>query len=825
MSILKPERHRPVLPATRRAAMADHTARVRAIGIRIAWPETSTLVLAAAITSLYAVLIGYFSWVDVYDRHFFEKEYSLVYNVARALFAVYLFWIVYFSGYLVLRRVSRDGVSLTLLERLPAGFFVGACTWTLGMLMLGYAYLYYRAVGFVLTVPIVALSCRHLAETHAELRDARVRFFRTASRPVAVLTAAAALAMFIAAALLFVVKGLYPDGGHDYFEHYFHYYSTVIYQHNIWPNNIWYHYFYSKGMGLFFLAMLLTDPLAPSLVTFCFAVAVSCALFSLVQSAGRGTLWPWIAVILFLAFYGYTPGTDIYRSNGGWGDFQKPHEVNAAFLVAILWMSTRIVASSGEARRMWWRACALCTFIVAFFLAISSGLVGLFMLLAAAAFFVSGRRQDAKAFFGLSVATGLGLVTVLVLNYATTGIPLDVGINWFWPIVDLRRVNEWGPILELTSIIYGRTLYWKTRIALFSHAMIPFGQNVFRYDTLWALFQYTLAAGVVLLAVVVIGRHTRMMRLGRMGSLSARRRELEGSTVRIFALVLLFVVAIAIFTVVAGASEPVSYVRCSSFALPILIAASLLVWQMMSAVVVGTGAVRWLLQYLLPVSIGAGALLQGFAAYAGSFGHVALTTMRFATGQYSIYDGYKDQYGWPGRMPWGAVHPGMLAAWNEVERRTRIRSLYAWSYCMLPYCRVERFQNSVISPHSPGVFFGPPAEARRILESESMNYFFISWDMEARDVLSCAPLLSVEHIAENLGVKWTDGTSYLLTWLGPGVTPLTPDWIAKYRAHIGAAAVSARCDENTLWLIYGRKVYEQVMQGKRWGAQISLPWK
>src|SRR5262249_26863057 len=145
-----------------------------------------------------------------------------------------------------------------------------------------------------------------------------------------------------------------------------------------------------------------------------------------------------------------------------------------------------------------------------------------------------------------------------------------------------------------------------------------------------------------------------------------------------------------------------------------------------------------------------------------------------------------------------------------------------WSYCMLPDCRVEGVGGVFsISPHQAEVWFGSPDTARRILQREGLNYFFVSWDLEDRDLFACSPLLSPEHIAENLGVKWTDGTSYLLTWLAPGVSPLTLDWIGKYRAHIEAAAEGARCDDNPR-LALGRKVYEQVLQGKRWGAEIDI---
>jgi hypothetical protein len=797
------------------------------VGTRLERIDVRAIVLAAAFTSPYAALIAYFSFVDVYDRHFFESAYSLIYNLARTVFTAYLFWIVYFSGYLVLQRIARSpsALPMTLLERFAAGFFTGAAAWTLVMLVLGYAYLYYRPVAIILTVPIVALSSRQFWATCLELRDAAARAFRANSLFAAAIMTLAAIVVLFFATLLLLVKGLYPAGGHDYYTHYFYFYTTAVNDHNIWPNGVWYQYFYSKGMGLFFLAMLLTDPLAPSLVTFCFAIATACVLFSLVQSVRSGTLWPWIAVILFLALYIHTLGTDFYKANGGWGDFQKPHEVNSALLVAILWMSTKIVSANGELRRTWWWACALCAFVIAFVIAISSGLVGAFLLLAAAGFFLCGRREDAKAFFGLSVVAGTGLLAVLVLNYATTGIPLDVGINWFWPIVDLRRVNEWGTIIDVTWATFVRNFFWKTRMGMFSDDMGSFAQNVLRYDALRSMFCYTLgSAAACLLLLLIVGPRTFAASFGRMGLLLVRGHALDARAVRTVALVFLFVLASSGFTIVVGVSEPISYVRYSSFALPILIAMSAIIWQMIYTEMVGTAWIRWLLQYPVPIAVALGTLYQAYDSVQDSFGKVVSSATRFAGGQYSIYDGYKDQAGWPARMPWGAVHPGMLTAWREFGPGTRIWSFYVWSYCMLPNCRVEGFQSFSVSPHAPEVFFGPPEQAKKILQDEGLNYFFVSWDMMDRDALPCAPVLSVEHIAENLGVKWTDGTSYILTWLGPGITPLTPDWIGKYREHIKAAVGWARCDENPPHLLFGRKVYEQVVQGKRWGFEIDLPW-
>src|SRR5262249_34051996 len=153
----------------------------------------------------------------------------------------------------------------------------------------------------------------------------------------------------------------------DYFNHYHGYYQAVLRTHGLWPNEAWYQFYYSKGMGLFFLGSLLTDPLAPSLVTYCFALATALALFQLIaRMSVAPTCWPWIAVIAFLAFYVYTPGVGRYRDNGGWGDFQKPHEIGAALVIGVLWLSAGLHGATGRARRVWLATAGGCIAIAAF---------------------------------------------------------------------------------------------------------------------------------------------------------------------------------------------------------------------------------------------------------------------------------------------------------------------------------------------------------------------------------------------------------------------------------------------------------------------------
>ena len=296
-----------------------------------------------------------------------------------------------------------------------------------------------------------------------------------------------AVAAVLAGAALLLVKGLYPQGGHDYYQHYSQFYAAVIDSHGIWPNLFWYQYYYSKGMGVTFLGMLLTDALAPSLVAYCFVVATALALYALVRDFCSHTLWPWLAVVLYLALNVHTLGTGAYFGNGGWGHFQKPHEINSPLMFAVLWMSVTMVRSAGDVRRVWWFGAAACAFVVAYVLLVSPLIVGLFAVLAALYFFARS-REVSRMFLGIAVSAGVGLASLLVLNYLTTGAPADVAPNIWWPIVDLRRLNDEGMLFDFVNIAVMRARGAVEGSALADDFdLIEYVGNVFRFDILGVL--------------------------------------------------------------------------------------------------------------------------------------------------------------------------------------------------------------------------------------------------------------------------------------------------------------------------------------------------
>ncbi len=771
---------------------------------------------------LYCLFVGgfvgtlaFFTAVDVYENHFFERSYAAGYNAFRLIFAAYFFWLVYVVGRRALSSVAQDPlVGMRLHERLALGFFVGAAALTIVMLVLGYLSLYWRVAAWAIAVPAIATSYRHFALTVREAGSAMAKHVQDGSwidRTLSILTI---IVVVLAGTILLLVKGLYPQGGHDYYQHYSQFYAAVIDSHGIWPNLFWYEYYYSKGMGVTFLGILLTDALAPSLVAYCFVVATALALYGLVRGFCSQTLWPWLAVVLYLALNVHTLGTGIYFGNGGWGHFQKPHELNSPLMIAVLWMSVCMVRSAGAVRRLWWFSASICAFVVAYILLVSPLIIGLFAALAALYFFFAKSREISWMFLGIATSAGVGLASLLVLNYLTTGLPADVAANIWWPIVDLRRLNDAGMLFDFVNIAVMRARGAVEGSALTdSFDIFEYVRNAFRFDLLGVLVG---AALVGQLAFMIYRDAVLRRSADNAGTIDASSRQAGIVVAAFFA-------ATAAFTFTVGMLESVSYVRISSFVLPLMIAISAIVGQIITGSVERSPRVRIFAATIAPVLLVCVLLVQAYEQRKPTLVAVLHNALRFVDGRYSIFDAYRDQAGWP-LFNRTAIYPGMYEAWKKIGPGKRIWSFNINSYCMVPGCQFESLLVSSMSKHREEILFGPPENAQQVLRHEGLNYFFVSTRMPIMDVLQCTPLFSPDTIQSHLDVAWTDGTDVLLTWKGEGGKRLSGDWLEKYRKALTQTQHLFDCgDGGSTFAAAGRAVSAEIKKGKRWGAEIALP--
>ena len=291
-----------------------------AIGI---WPRPFAIHRLVKITALFCAFIAVVLWfwyVDFYHRHFFDSgAIVLVDNLFRVVFVTILAWLIYApgAGVAALLTTAKEYTRFSVAERAVLGFGVGVGLWSVVLFLLGLVSLYHRGVMVGLCVIVLASSAKHFADVAGAGRRRLIAGFTEVRRGQAMPRITGLTLLALAALWLLLVRGLYPGGSGDYYTHYFYYYLAVLKNHGLAPNDVWYHYYYSKGSGLTFLSMLLTDPEAPALPTFCCVIFAAVAMAALSARLLPGTFWPTVGALLYLLFY------LVSASAAGGGEFQK----------------------------------------------------------------------------------------------------------------------------------------------------------------------------------------------------------------------------------------------------------------------------------------------------------------------------------------------------------------------------------------------------------------------------------------------------------------------------------------------------------------------
>jgi hypothetical protein len=771
-------------------------------------------VLAAALLAIsYAALLLWFEWTDFYQTHFFAHGAKVqAYQAARLAFIIYLAWLIYAVGVatVILALGAEAFKSLAPFESYPLFFILGAGIWHVVLFATGLAGLDTKPVMLTLTLGVMLLSIPHLAErlreAHAAVAGVRWRFTLSG-----LLRGALLLGIVGAAGLFLMVKGLYPAGGHDYFNHYFQFYKRVVETGSILPNDVWYHFFYSKGAGLYFMAMLLTDPLAPQLVTTAFILCGAGIVFALLRRSARDTLLPWVGVLLYFALLIYTPGPEQNKAEGGWADLEKIHELTAVLLLAVVWISARLFGGDTNMRGSWWLALSAAILGIALLTFVLLLLVGLYMAVFMTWFIVRGRWREALQPLAAAALAGACLLVVAAINYHYTGIPTDLFSARLWPYFDLKKVQEWGTLYEVLD--YHRSVYYlATSDVPRSWDTVKTLATFLRLELWWPVIAAALPLAI--------------------WNLSSRRTRLaHAPLIDVNALTALLAFAFAV-TLAAGFSGSllypysISFYRLSTFSYAPTLCAALILWS----IAIRNGIDQQYIRILLGVAsiLGTAFILRSTAAprqwveaVRGNVLQVIGNAAKLAGGDFSIRDAYQNQQGWPGRLPWGGIYPAMEKVRQIVGPRTRVWSFHIHSYCMLPECNAQGSFSFRFSPSWQTIIFGTAKQATDTLRSERLNYFFFSKELgvSGTDLLPASRLFSPDEIGNYLGIKWTDGTSYLLTWLGPGVEPVADKFLGEFRARLDADRFSIE-GKRSLW----RPISDYTIEHKNDLHPFAGPW-
>ena len=725
----------------------------------------------------FVALITWFKDVDVYHSHFSEAG-VLVFlnNLFRVVFIFYFFWIVQTVGAILLRSlgdIQPDTVGT--LDYLALTFFAGTGPWHVVLFAVGYANLLNAKVMVVLTMPVVALSFRELRLVAPGLRTV-LRRLHGCSR---LFKSLCTLLLFLWCALL-LVKGLYPGGGQNYYNHYFPAYQAFLEHGSIWPNEVWQLYFYVKGDGLFFLGMLLTDPLTQQLVVFCFLSAAGLATFLFIRRVAPDTHWPIVGVLLFFAVYIYTPSG---------GEFGKEHEFNTAFVIAILWMAVVALDETGSNRRIWLGAAASAmTAIViatpnAFIGVVLGAIFGVLVLTYAC----MGDRRRANVCFAFAMLAGALVAGIWLLNFVTTGLFSDFALHYFWQFTDFEKLQRTGALpIVLTMPRFG------------SYTGVPLAKSLhFLNFTSRLYLLWPLVLGGLLVTL------TSACQRYRAGATCKR----PTSSVAVV-LGVVFVVFV-VLTVTAGRGASASYFRSASFMVPVMIVAGCALWTATTPLRSLPSVAAALGHPLAPVVVLAvcAVVIVNKTRIDRAITPLGANALRYAVGILSIDDAFVRQSdGQPitGRRGDATIAAGALArttpqarlagiyagargAYATVGPHTPIWSLHWDTYCMLPDCKMMNFSFFIMTPSWERLMWGTPEEGRAALRAAGLNYFLYSRELSIIDPLPLSQLFSPDNIARYFGIRWTDGTTTLLTWAGSGTTALDEEWVADYRQSVATS--------------------------------------
>lgn len=276
--------------------------------------------------------IAWLSGGAVYARLYAEPGIiNVAYNAARVWLIIALVLVFWSTGTRAIARWSTPADSLT-------GFldatFAGAAIWSLAIVAIAAAHLYYSLLVLVLfsVALVVALFDVSRRVTTAAVRAAPVAW----SLPTVAL--GAIVLVHVGAILLGIVLWGHPGGDNDVPGNYLPYYDTVLQRHSIAPNQYWVHFFASKGNGLGLLANALSDVQGAGLATFAVMLMGGALIGRLALGSGVPAGIALLLVAVYLQFF------------GAQGAYAKAHIIRNTFIVYLVISSAQWLWSGREGR-------------------------------------------------------------------------------------------------------------------------------------------------------------------------------------------------------------------------------------------------------------------------------------------------------------------------------------------------------------------------------------------------------------------------------------------------------------------------------------------
>jgi len=711
-----------------------------------------------------------FKIYDPYNTLFFAKAWlpHFVHLVARVLFSVYFFLILFGCGRLglILIRQSRLLFDLAPSEEIAVSVLLGSSILRAAMLILGLLSAYFWPLLLALGVAALIVGMPRFAFLIRSSLTGSIRNWNGAMSAADKIIATSIIGALISAVVAVSLgKFLYPNGTGDYFTNYFPFYKEVVQAGNIWPNDVWYHFYMSKGFGEVFFAIILSDFLGPQAASEAMFILGLVIAYAMMKRMFNDEISGLAAAAIVAAGLIWT-----YEKNigfGDWAEFPKQHLITAILFMGCVWIGWLQLHMENLQMKGWGIVCAsiyggLVLVRPQFFV-----LIAVFLSLMSMYAWASHRKRSALIFLA-SLLVSAGVVgAVLALNYSMTGLAEVTPFRTFWRYADQARFATWvSPFLMLLLDLGSSPDLGSISMPyLTQFKPLKLLAAVFRIDRAGPVFGLW---GIPFL--IVVGCGLVLLRRG------AKRLPLsEGFWSGMAALACMLGASILVFFTV---NQIGSVFRLYTFCIFPIVMLALLPFVVVRATF-------WETRWVRP--------LTGLALGALCLAAVPAAVRQIPPQQRSAYSSFA-----AGMLGIEAAYAAQNAAWDAGLAIMKVvgPDVPVWSsqlarYCMAPGCNFQTFFSYSMGPDWHVIMFDDPSHARAALEKKGLNHFAVDTSEPFFDLLPYSPLFAPDHIQDNLALEWTDGTVYLLTWPGANTRPLPPEFTAGYLKAIKSASTGA----------------------------------
>lgn len=393
------------------------------------------IVVAICLTVVFLAIIAFLRSFKVDTAGFDQAGWSLrLYHALRLALGVYAMLICYSVGYRVLELLGRPAYFEDGRTAFIASFFLGASLYGIVFTVLGLLGLISFGTALALTIPIVLFCHRPVRALWPErLEDLTRRLTQDTDAPPMFVFAVAAAAVIAVLAFLITRVVFIPVPDANIWEHYLHYYRLVLASGSTGPNEVWHHFYNSKGGGLVFLVNVLSDVFSVQVVSGCFAVVSGFIILDLLLRYCRSVSWALFGVaLLFVDLSGDVSDGAMFRVHG----------VLFGYTAFVLWGSVRLPETRGREATLLLTSLVVSLLYLGFYLPVATALFPLGFVLILVA---TGRVRDRRVlswFLIMAVAVGAGTAADLVTNWLMTGLAELTPVRLFWAIADREKVER-----------------------------------------------------------------------------------------------------------------------------------------------------------------------------------------------------------------------------------------------------------------------------------------------------------------------------------------------------------------------------------------------